>query len=227
MGRNTVLVLFLIPSFSGLVYVAISLSPQRSDEFSGFLETLAFPALTPLLMLLMLLLRHRVQSIASLGLDFIFAIPGFMAPLALFSAWTLAVSHISGMAWGGIGYFLNAATRYPDLGPVNSSVVLGLMAIFCVAFFPVVISWAYLANWSKLYVYVLATFVLLAYGAILVELDVYLYMAVFYGSDGGSLLFLTYAPLTHTMAFISVCYIVLRVLGESRSPLRRSANTDL
>jgi hypothetical protein len=58
-----------------------------------------------------------------------FLTPCLLAPLAVSSAWTVAPDHLGGAAFEGFAFFLRWLTRYPNIGPINGAVLLG---IFCV-----------------------------------------------------------------------------------------------
>lgn len=56
------------------------------------------------------------------------AIPCLLAPLAVTSAWAVVPSHL-GVGYGGFEFFLRWLTKYPNLGPVNYEVLLGILCI--------------------------------------------------------------------------------------------------
>jgi len=211
MRRSRSLKFFLLfpASVSGLYLVAVA-SNSLSDDTLSTLEDSPFPLFTLSVMIVLGLLGRFANF--SLGRDrlFLAAIPSVFAPCAVFSAWTLSSSHLAVVAWGGFGYFIDSLSRFPDWGTINSLVLLALLAELCMAFVPVLLVWAYYAEWPNYALLLLALLSLFAYVSLLVELDFYLYWLglarmEIYG-------FLLYAPLTHTLAMASVVYLLIKRL---------------
>jgi len=206
----------LFPFAIGVVFSLAAIFGQLSEKISEMLIDFPFPLVTLFIILLMLLLRWMSPSLNRIKNDFILAIPAFMAPLALFSPWTIAPSHLGGIGWGGILFFLQASTRYPDFGQLNLMVSLGIAAMFCVSLLPPIIAWGYFAEWPIRVLSVPAVIFIFAYIAVTTQLDVYLWLAGYYGVAGDWLLYLWYGPIIHSMALLSICYLLLQLKHESR-----------
>lgn len=204
-------IFLLLPAFISAAYLLALATDQLSEESLLMAGDLPLPFISVALVLLLLLLR-RFASYRFLNwtscwrTPLIAALPAFMAPSAVFSAWTLASSHFAVIAWGDVAYFLDNLSRYPDLGPINSLVLLALLAELCMAFVPVLLAWAFYADWSKSVMLLLALLCLFAYVALCVELDVYLcWLALARMEQYG---FLIFAPLTHSLAMLSVGFLL-------------------
>jgi hypothetical protein len=205
------LFLALLPGALSLFYLAASLLRILNESAASMLETLPFPVFTIFLTIVLIFIENRWSSPLVLRAKFAYTIPGFMAPTALFNAWTLAPSHLGGVAWGGIHYFLEAVARYPNVGSVNSEVLIGLLVMLCTCSLPVVIAWGYLSDWSKRTMYSLALFAVIGYLIVAVHLDFNLWLAGLYGTEQESLMFLLYGPVSRALAVTSTCYLAHQV----------------
>ena len=213
--HKSFLILPLLPVALSLFYLAGSLLRILNESVASMLETLPFPVFTIILTIVLIFIEKKQSPPLVLQAKYAYAIPGFMAPTALFNAWTLAPSHLGGVAWGGIHYFLEAVTRYPNVGSVNSEVFIGLLVMLCTCYLPVVIAWGYLSGWSKHTMYVLALLAVIGYLIVAVYLDLNLWLAGLYGTEQESLMFLLYGPVSHTLAVTSTCYLVTRLIVRS------------
>jgi hypothetical protein len=219
MNRNhkSIRTLLLLPLAFSLLYFVASIFHFLNDDIGGVLETFPFPLLTIAITIILIVNESKRFFPIRVSNKFAYAIPGFMAPTALFGAWTLAPSHIGGVAWGGIHYFLDAVTRYPDVGPLNSMVFLGMVVVFCASCLPVLIAWGYLSSWSRYWMLILGFLLIAAYLIVSLKLDLNLWLAGLYGADHASLVFLLHGPLSRTLAVISSCYLLMRLISASSS----------
>lgn len=219
MNRNhkTIIMLFLCPAVLGLVYLAACIFRLIDDSVSGMLETIPFPIIT-IIFTTVLIAVEKKQILAILLRDrYALTLPAFMAPTALFSVWTLAASHFGGVAWGGGHYFLEAITRYPNLGSINILPLLGMLAVLCASYLPVIIAWGYLSVWPKSTLYVLSLLAVAAYLSVALKIDINLWIAGLYPSERYALLFLTYGPISRTLSILCIGYLVMRLMLESKS----------
>ena len=207
--HKSILILLLLPLALSLLYLTAALPGLLQESLVGILETVPFPAFTIILTIVLIAIERIHPRPLGLRGGFAYTIPGFMAPTALFSAWTLTPSHLGGVAWGGIHYFLEAVTRYPSVGPVNSEVFIGILLVLCVSYLPVAIAWGYLSHWSRTTMYTLLLLAVIGYVIVAVHLDFNLWLAGFYGSEQESLVFLLYGPVSRTLAVAGACYLVI------------------
>jgi hypothetical protein len=95
-----------------------------------------------------------------------------MAPLGVIPSWVVAPSHF-GMTSGSLGFFLGWLTRYPNLGPINSEVLLGILCVLGSGAIPAAFGLYCLTKRDRSWV-VLGLFMasqLVAYVPVLVRLD--------------------------------------------------------
>lgn len=215
-NHKSTLILLLLPAAFSLFYLAASLFRLLDDSVASMLETYPFPIFTIILTIVLIVIEKKHSIPLGLREKYAYAIPGFMAPMALFNAWTLVPSHIGGVSWGGIHYFLETVTRYPNFSSVNSMLFLGMLAVLCASYLPVIIAWGYLSFWSKRTMYVLALLALAAYLMVAANLDFNLWLAGLYGTEEHSLIFLLHGPISRTLAVISACYLVIRLMLDPK-----------
>lgn len=197
-----------------MVYLIALTTNSLSDDTIATLEEAPFPFITLLLMLILGLLSRFTRLHPGSDRRLLVAIPSILAPTAVFGAWTITSSHLAVVAWGGYGYFIDSLSRYPDWGHVNSLVLFALLAELCMAFVPVAVAWAYYLAWPKTVVLTLALISLFAYVALFVEVDLYLYWLGLAPSERELYGFFIYAPLTHSLAIVSVGYLLLSRLRQ-------------
>lgn len=93
------------------------------------------------------------------------------APLAVIPPWALT----SGKIWigyGGFGYFLSWLTKYPNLGPVNYEVLLGILCMLGACFLPWLFAILAVGNWLTVRrAWVLLALQLIAFVPWLIEID--------------------------------------------------------
>ncbi len=98
--HKSILILLLLPMALSLLYFAADLPGLLQENLTGILATVPFPAFTIILTIVLIVIERIHPRPLGLRGGFAYAIPGFMAPTALFSAWTLVPSHLGG---GGLG----------------------------------------------------------------------------------------------------------------------------
>ena len=169
--------LLLLPVALSLFYLAASLLRILNENVVGMVETFPFPVVTIIITTVLIVIEKKQPPSLGLRVQCAYAIPGFMAPTALVNAWTLAPSHLGGVAWGGIHYFLETVTRYPNVGAVNTEVFIGILAVLCACYLPVVIAWGYLSGWPKHTMYAFGLLTVIDYLIVAVQLDFNLWLA--------------------------------------------------
>ncbi len=221
------LILSLFTVVLSLFYLMASLLHLSNPSVESKLETLPFPIFTIILTILLIVIeRKKPLPLRSLRGKCIYVIPGLMSPMALLNAWTLSPSHLGAVAWGGTSYFLESVFRYPNFGSINSEVFIGIVAVLCTSYLPFVIAWGYLLCWPKRKMYVLALIAVFAYLSVALHLDFNLWLAGLYGSELESLVFLLYGPISRTLAIISTCYIIIKLIFSKPQSKVSSSNEN-
>jgi hypothetical protein len=196
--------LYLIPAIITIVMLMVSLTGAADDFNLPFLLQVPIPLIEIIGSAVLFWLSHQRKA-QSFG--YVLAaslVPCFLAPLALLYPWTVAPSHLGGIGWGGAGFFLHWLTKYPDFGPVNIEVLVGIAAILCLGFLPVIFGVLALGKYRLMLLSSLACVIWIAYLPIIIRLDSDLVLAALYGSAGQSLLFLSYGPIIRLLAAVAV-----------------------
>jgi hypothetical protein len=117
-------VVALAPFAGGVLYLLLVLAAYRAHSpwlGSNAVEGLPAAFWTEVVVVGALLrARHRRWALLA---------PCFLAPLAVTSAWTAQPDHLGGASFEGFAFFLRWLTRYPNLGPVNRDVLLGILCV--------------------------------------------------------------------------------------------------
>lgn len=66
---------------------------------------------------------------------FLWLLPCWLAPLSLRAAWVAVADHL-GLALGGYEFFVGWLTKYPNFGPYNRDVLLGMICVVGLALLP-------------------------------------------------------------------------------------------
>lgn len=90
----------------------------------------SWEVLLPLTVVLFQCLQRK-----SFSHDLILTFPAMLAPLALIYPWAAIPGHM-GVAFGRPRFFLHWLTKYPNLGPINYEVLLGILRILAASFVP-------------------------------------------------------------------------------------------
>lgn len=206
-----------VPFALSLFYVLACLLRLLSENVVGILEILPFPLFTFILTVVLLFLEKTHSSHKESRSKIAYAVPAFMCPTALCSAWTLSPSHFGGIAWGGVYYFMEEVTRYPNFGSFNTMILLGMLTMLCASLLPAMIAWGYLSVWPKLTICAFTLLAVTVYLIVAVKLDLNLWLAGIFGTKQESLIFLLYGPLTRTLAIFSILYLSFSLIYPSKS----------
>src|SRR4051812_42271524 len=123
--RSRTLALALLPA----LLAALALAAEWRGSFSPAREWLGS---TPWLLALdfvlppLLAIACARRSRPDLALLVSLLAPACIAPLAVLYPWTLAPSHLGGIGYGGFTFFRFWLTKYPNWGPINHEVLLGI-----------------------------------------------------------------------------------------------------
>lgn len=97
----------------------------------------------------------------------IFHLPLFLTPIAVTGHWAMI-----GFGFGGYGAFVHWLTKYPNIGPVNYEVLLGIICVLGSSFIPVVFAVYNLFSTRRTRMLpILLVFELILYGAVFIRLD--------------------------------------------------------
>ena len=180
--------LVYLPFLAGLVWLAIPLVGDRSPDFD-MAELFVGPALGLGLLLSMPLLALRALHAADAEerrrrMDFALLLPCALAPLLVATPWALVASHL-GIGFGSFPFFLSSLDRYPNLGPINYEVLLGIGAVLGSSAVPVLLAaHAWLGHAARPWVVAsLAVAQLVAYLPVLFHLDLGLLSFSIHGFD--------------------------------------------
>ncbi len=207
-------ILLLLPFMLSLLYLATALLHLLNENVASILEALPFPLFTIILTIALIVIEIKYTCLGW-RLNFAYTMPGFMAATAIFNAWTLVPSHLGGVAWGGLYYFLETINQYPDIGPINSTILIGIIAMLCTCYVPVIIAWGYLSYWPKRVMIALILLFFMSYLFVAIYLDFNLWLAGLYGTEQDSLIFLLYGPISRVLSLISTAYLTIRLIFDS------------
>ncbi len=126
-----------------------------------------------LLLPLTVVVLHRLGA-KRVSAELVLSCPGLLAPLALLYPWTAAPGHL-GMELGGPELFRHWLTKYPNLGPVNFQVLLGILCILGASVAPAILAiHRLMGGHRRVLVLLLAAATVVAYVPVLIRLDVML-----------------------------------------------------
>ena len=141
--------------------------------------------------------------------------PCFVAPLSVLDVWSIVPGPL-GMGMVGFEFFLNWLTKYPNLGPVNYEILLGILCVLGTGAMPVAFALYALLSKKKrggvLALWAIGSVV--PYLPVLVRLDVSLW---WFGAMGlptfaGELILPTvlYGPMLRTLPLISMGFVLMK-----------------
>jgi hypothetical protein len=133
-----------------------------------------------------------------------------LAPFAWLYPWALVPPHFPGLAVGGPEFFKEWLVKYPNLGPVNFEVLLGILCILGLGVLPVIA--IYLR--SRLLAVALWFVVLAMETAVLIRLDAMLLFAAAAAAPGG--LATAFGPLIRLLA---LSFMTMQMVNALRSPV--------
>lgn len=154
--------LLQLPLCAAAVYLALGRYPVHPYLSIATLILLIF---VPILLLVSASVAKQhargLRRLASLS-------PCFLAPLAVLSAWTPT----PGPGYGGWGFFLHWLTKYPNFGPINIEVFLGIVCVLLSALLPAVFAgYAITQHPRRLSVLALLALELACLVAVVIKLD--------------------------------------------------------
>ncbi len=164
MKKNTLTThaLLLLPLGAAVVYLVFGRYPVHPLLSLATLFLLFFaPAL--LLGFAFVFTQHAriLRRLAALS-------PCCLAPLAILGAWTVA----PGPGYGGFGYFLHWLTKYPNFGPINIEVLIGILCVLLSSLLPAAFaSYAITQRPRRLLVLALVALELACLVAVIINLD--------------------------------------------------------
>jgi hypothetical protein len=147
-------------------------APIVSDTFLWSIVCLA------LALPFILMIRSRRSPNVAPTLELLAVLtPCFLAPLSVLHVWALVPGNL-GIGMGGFAFFLDWLTRYPNLGPVNLHIFLGIGCVLGTAAMPVGFGLYALFSTKKSgrILALWATLCLIPFVPVLVMLDVYLWL---------------------------------------------------
>lgn len=169
--------LFLLPGILSIFWLVASALGYESD-FSWLLPAGSlFIAVLALLVRLLGWIQGRLTStkarFSSMGRLALLA-PCALAPTACAAPWVP-----SGWGFDGWQYFLHWLTKYPNAGPINIQVLLGILCVLGVLFAPLGFGlYGLLVRQPRVkHLSVLALLYLVPQLAVFIQLDVHLWMA--------------------------------------------------
>jgi hypothetical protein len=173
----------LLPIGLALVYLLASpfyddLEYYLSQSWVGYVQLTLFMALPVLFVAAGFIFRHHTQRLMRFaGLS-----SCILAPLAILNAWTLAPG--PGVGYGGYRYFIHWLTQYPNFGPINIEVLLGIICVLVSSLVPAVFA-AYVLSEHPRRMVVLALLLLdvTCLIAVIIKLDIALLPAGFSIND--------------------------------------------
>lgn len=145
--------------------------------------------------------------------------PCYAAPFGLLQPWTAAPG-LGGIYFGGYRFFLGWLVKYPNFGPINYEVLLGILCVMGSVILPAIYAF-YLSctrQPRKWFAWGLLLWVLVCYIPMFVQLDLAL---ISFGLSFGWLSMPVYGPLTHAIALLTMaatllsgCYRTLHQTGD-------------
>ena len=119
--------ILVAPFGVGIVVLAGELVPGELETLNEFLSIALIP-LTIVGSLGAWFVTKRTASRRVAPLLAAAIAPCALAPLGVAAAWAVVPGHL-GMSYGGFSFFLHWLTKYPNLGPVNYEVLLGMLCL--------------------------------------------------------------------------------------------------
>ena len=196
---------------AGLLGTSIVLPPALVGGLFGLV------LLTPLLLWMWSRRSPRpryVQHLAVLS-------PCFFAPLAVLHTWAL-IPGPGGLGYASLPTFLHWLTKYPNLGPINSDVLLGILCVLGSSAVPVAFGLLALRpQVHKLALLPVALAWTLPYGALFVHLDGMMWWIGLSGVPTMTGTFrdpsLLFGPILRTLPLLSMGAVMLRRLPEQNN----------
>lgn len=208
MKRTQVVLLMCAPLLASVLWLIWAL---HSGEVS--LDTPALLLLEIAVPLVLLSAARRSPQCRKELMTLSWVSPCVLAPLGLLYPWVITPGNLPGISVGGLEFFITWASKYPDVGPVNIKVLLGILCMFLSAVLPVAFAFYARAHQKKAYLLMLAISYLVVYIPVLIALDLCLMLFGLASFREGAFA-LAAGPLFRMLVIPSMLYII-RQPGES------------
>lgn len=147
--------------------------------------------------------------------------PCFMAPLSVLHIWALVPGNL-GIGEGGFEFFLGWLVKYPNFGPVNLDILLGILAVLGTGVMPVIFGlyfW-YTKKRSDLLLRLLSILFLIPFFAVFFVLDLGLWYVglneMWEVFDSATDHMILYGPIMRSLPLISIGILVFKPEAFSR-----------
>jgi len=207
---------FLIPQFIAWIYLLTALAFQTDSVFHSTFWFYIPPLIIFTAPVMGLILKHGLHAVRDNSFWLYLC---FLAPFAILYPWVLTGGH-SYPGYGGFLYFMEWLTKYPNLGPVNIQVLIGLVCIIAVGILPSFYAYQALSEKPRVAnLLLLFSLCLIAFAPVFIRLDLMLWITGFSGnvpaqrSGGGLYGFdLLYGPLLHTTPLLVMIWHVISIM---------------
>jgi len=176
LSKRVLLLVCLFPfliSLAWLLATICGLELRVPEKLLGLIVGLSF-----LLPVATMFTARRSAKLATNLQPLAILTPCFLAPLSVLHVWTIGPSNI-GLGTGGFRFFLGWLTKYPDFGPVNFEVLLGTLCVLGAGAMPVGFAlYALMSEKKSKYILMVWTVLcLIPFSAVLIALDINLWLA--------------------------------------------------
>ena len=165
--------LLLIPLGLAIACLVLPVPERYSDHPGVSFALLLLLVLTPVLLgISAAIAKQHARIFRRLAV----LSPCWLAPLAILNAWTLAPGFP--YAYGGYRFFVHWLTKYPNFGPINIDVLLGIVCVLLSSFIPALFaSYAVTPRPRRLALLALLAIELPCLVAVIIHLDLALLLA--------------------------------------------------
>ena len=207
---------FLIPQFIAWIYLLSALAFQTDSLMHGTIWFYLPPLVITATPILGLILKHGLHAVHDNNYWLYLC---FLGPFAVLYPWVITGAHIY-PGYGGFLYFMDWLTKYPNLGPLNIQVLIGMVCVIALAVLPSFYAQQALSDKPRTSVLLLLFSVcLVAFAPVFIRLDLMLWITGFTGaapelrSGGGLYGFdLLYGPLLHTVPLLIMIWHVSSIM---------------
>jgi hypothetical protein len=176
-------VLWIIPAIypSALVTMIVLFNHPIMPQFNQLLINLIIPVLY-LVITAVFIIAMMLYGLNRSLLLFTVLLPCVVSPFFIMGHWVMSSSHM-GIGSGGIEYFWSWLTRYPNFGPVNYEIALGILCVLSSHIIPFIYAAIRLVfGKTNIWLFTLFFFTeLIFYIPVLVRLDLFSFSAVISG----------------------------------------------
>jgi hypothetical protein len=207
---------FLAPQFIAWIYLLTALAFHTDSVLHG---TLWF-SLPPLIIVTVpvagLILKYGLHTIHNNNFLLYLC---FLAPFALFYPWVITGANTY-PGYGGFLYFIEWLTKYPNLGPINIQVFIGIVCVIALAMLPSVYAYQALSDRPQMAkLLLLFSLCLFAFAPVFIRLDLMLWITGFTSAppldrSGGGLYGydLFFGPLLHTAPLLIMVWHIVSIM---------------